>query len=730
MKFGLHAQLTELLAEGATRGQQWRVTIIEAGTSANGVTYPLGVLHEAAPKFEGARVLARSDEEHSKGTADATKTVGWLSDIKPTPAGLDATLHLLDAGGLRERLVEAWERGKKDLMGLSIVALGEIAMRAGSGPMQRVAKSIRAVRSVDLVMHPAAGGKLVAMTAAIDEESSAMLEKLCKLLEAQFPAKWAAVKDQELTEALVLTTLTEAVTEAASGKNPDPAAMQALQAELKALTEAVTAAAKSEPKGGQKPDQKPEHVDPVKLTEAARAEARQAVAYDRMVETRLRDVHPKVADRVRERASATVLTEAQLGDVLKEEVAYAEALGGRGYRQGAQVPASAKVTGLTEGERLKLALDGLFLQEDVVHEGQKIPRLRSFKEGYIAITGDRGVTGLLHEAKNIEQFITDINHGQSAVMTEAISTSTFAQALGDSIRRAMNKLYAEADQDQWKLVSDIVPAADFRTKHLVRMGGYGTLPAVNQDAAYQPLSTPTDDEETYAISKKGGLETISIEAISNDDVGLIQRIPRMLNFAAKYTLNSTVLGVLVSNPTMGDTNALFSVAHANTATGALAEATLEAGDLAIRNQTTPAGNGGGASTRKLGLKGKYLLVPTALRKTAWLLTVAQNAMAMGGVGNVASNDDAALRYIRSLGIIPVEVPHWADANDWVLAGDKMQCGILEVGFWNGREEPELFVADNPSAGSLFTNDQIQYKIRHVYGVGIYDWRNVYKAIVA
>ena len=74
--------------------------------------------------------------------------------------------------------------------------------------------------------------------------------------------------------------------------------------------------------------------------------------------------------------------------------------------------------------------------------------------------------------------------------------------------------------------------------------------------------------------------------------------------------------------------------------------------------------------------------------------------------------------------------YWTDANDWYLAADPDDIPCIEVGFLDGREEPELFVQDNPTVGSLFTHDKIAYKIRHVYGGDVLDHRGLYKAAVA
>jgi hypothetical protein len=55
--------------------------------------------------------------------------------------------------------------------------------------------------------------------------------------------------------------------------------------------------------------------------------------------------------------------------------------------------------------------------------------------------------------------------------------------------------------------------------------------------------------------------------------------------------------------------------------------------------------------------------------------------------------------------------------------------MIEIGFFGGREEPELFVQDAPNVGSLFSNDVITYKIRHIYGGGVLDFRGFVGGIV-
>jgi len=73
---------------------------------------------------------------------------------------------------------------------------------------------------------------------------------------------------------------------------------------------------------------------------------------------------------------------------------------------------------------------------------------------------------------------------------------------------------------------------------------------------------------------------------------------------------------------------------------------------------------------------------------------------------------------------PIVIPYWTTATTWWLVSDPRTAPTIEVGFFKGRQEPELFVQDNPTVGSAFTADKITYKIRFIYGYNILDYRSV------
>jgi hypothetical protein len=172
--------------------------------------------------------------------------------------------------------------------------------------------------------------------------------------------------------------------------------------------------------------------------------------------------------------------------------------------------------------------------------------------------------------------------------------------LGDSITRRLIDEYNQPDLQNWRqITSSIVPVNDFRTQRIDRIGGYGTLPAVNQGAPYQPLTSPGNEEITYALTKRGGTEDVTIEMIANDDVRAISKIPTKLGLAAANTLYQFVWNFVTtaagtatnSGATIYDSTALFTgtSGHANYVNNgsgsALSQSALSAGRLLMRSQT-------------------------------------------------------------------------------------------------------------------------------------------------
>ncbi len=325
--------------------------------------------------------------------------------------------------------------------------------------------------------------------------------------------------------------------------------------------------------------------------------------------------------------------------------------------------------------------------------------IRSIHEAYIEITGDRKVSGR----------IQDCDRGR---FREAIGTDTFANIFGNAIQGAMVVEYRRPDYySAWKKVAYTGRVDDFRSQTRYRIGGYGDLLSiVNEGDDYQVVNTPSDESVSYAVTKRGGLETITLEAIKNDNSDAVRRIPKKLAEAANRTLCKFVLSFLRDNPVIYDGVELFHASHGNLGNAALSAVSVTAARTAMRKQKEL------DSDDPLGISLRSLLVPFDLEET--------------GVNLFRRDQNQDRTFLQSQNIEVVPVWYWTDADDWCAAADPAEVPSIEVGFLDGHQEPELFLDESPSSGSLFARDMLAYKIRHIYGGAVLDYRGLYKSVVA
>jgi hypothetical protein len=75
------------------------------------------------------------------------------------------------------------------------------------------------------------------------------------------------------------------------------------------------------------------------------------------------------------------------------------------------------------------------------------------------------------------------------------------------------------------------------------------------------------------------------------------------------------------------------------------------------------------------------------------------------------------------------VPDWTDATDWLAVADPEELPCFCIGYRFGRE-PQLYIADGETMGSMFTNDEMRIKCRFIYALGVANYRGAYFEKVA
>jgi hypothetical protein len=226
---------------------------------------------------------------------------------------------------------------------------------------------------------------------------------------------------------------------------------------------------------------------------------------------------------------------------------------------------------------------------------------------------------------------------------------------------------------------------------------------------YGALASPTDEKATYAAAKRGGTEDVTLEMIKNDDVGSIVRIPVKLSARGQAHAREVRVRLHPHEPEhLRRPRVLPRRAQQPLRRGALrgrARATIAWRCSSRRSSTAPIAWASRPSTCS---------IPFDLQETAVNLF------------NRSTNLDKT--FIQDLVMTSSRSGTGPTPTTGHLA-DPADIPTIEIGFLDGREEPELFVQDNPTVGSLFTNDKITWKIRHIYGGNVTDFRGATKAVV-
>ena len=257
-----------------------------------------------------------------------------------------------------------------------------------------------------------------------------------------------------------------------------------------------------------------------------------------------------------------------------------------------------------------------------------------------------------------------------------------------------------------------------------RIDAVKTIPTVAEKGEYLPIDV-AEEWYNFATRKYGCQFDVSWEAWLADgrDLGLLQGYPATWGLSTRYTQQQ-----VFTTAYAGSTATFFSVAHANLGTGALSEANLALGIAAIRTQATPAGNVsayGGKLT---------LVVPPGLELTARQIVNSTLVVSGAGAARPELNMVAGAVNIVVDAFLP-SIDTTQGTTAWYLFCDPRIRPAIRYGFLEGFEEPEIFVKAgeaqrlfggnaDPFDGTFLTDD-IEFKLRFMFGADQVDYRGAY-----
>ena len=284
------------------------------------------------------------------------------------------------------------------------------------------------------------------------------------------------------------------------------------------------------------------------------------------------------------------------------------------------------------------------------------------------------------------------------------SSGDFGIALQDVAEKAMLKGYAEADEtfQRWTSRGSL---SDFKVSKRVDMSAFPSLRKVKEGAEYKYV-TASDRGEQIMLATYGELFSITRQAIINDDLGVFDRVPRLMGRAAIRTIGDLVYAVLNGNPKMSDNVDLFHAAtHKNVSTGAFGVSAIDAAKTKMATQKD-----GGAS---LNIRPAFLLTPVALESAAKAY--------LGAEFDPAYTDKNVPNPVRNM----VEVIADARLDDesavvTYMTANPASNDTIEVAYLDGNDQPFM------EQQSGFTVDGATFKVRMDAGVAPLSFRTMVK----
>ena len=282
------------------------------------------------------------------------------------------------------------------------------------------------------------------------------------------------------------------------------------------------------------------------------------------------------------------------------------------------------------------------------------------------------------------------------------TTSDFPILLGGGVTRTLRDAYAQAPQT-WRPLGQMTTVPDFRATTRAALGDISALEEVKEHGEYK-YGKLEEEGAPIRVTKFGKIIAITWEAVINDDLGALTRIPRAYGLAAAETESNLVWNLILSNPNFTDGTAIFVAGHGNLAAsgGAINTTTLGAARAAMRKQKSKAG-------AYLNVEPRYLVVGPDKELEAFQFTSSQYVPAKNSDINDGRN--------TSLVVI---VDGRITGNQWYLFTEAGLIDTFEYAYLEG--EPGVFTETREG----FEVDGMEIKARLVFGAAWIDYRGAYK----
>lgn len=252
----------------------------------------------------------------------------------------------------------------------------------------------------------------------------------------------------------------------------------------------------------------------------------------------------------------------------------------------------------------------------------------------------------------------------------------------------------------FKNATDLIVAADLTPELLLEGGEYkaGTL---------------EEAQHTWKLATYARKVTVSRQAIINDDLSALERVPELLGRGFRRLESNIIWELITGNAiTSVDGLSLFNAAHNNSSAQSITTAGFNAARKLMRKQTDIAGN-------TINLTPSYMMVPTDLEATAlqFLFPTGFAPAARTGADGPVTAQTAGVQLI-------VEPRLDGSATTWYLAASPGAVEGIVYGYLAGEEGPTVTTTEKRDP------DGVELLARFDFGAAVKDFRGFFRAAAA
>ena len=291
------------------------------------------------------------------------------------------------------------------------------------------------------------------------------------------------------------------------------------------------------------------------------------------------------------------------------------------------------------------------------------------------------------------------------------STSDFPLLFSNLAGKTLDAAYQE-EPHTWRPIARQRNLPDFKNANDLIVAGALTPEPLLEGGEYKS-GTLQEAQHTWKLATYARKVTLTRQAIINDDLSAMERVPEMLGRGFRRLESNIIWALITGNAvTSVDNVALFNSAHANVAGSTLTinTAGFNTARKAMRKQTDIAGN-------TINLQPSFMMVPTDLEATALQFlfpTGFAPTARTGDAGPVVNAQVAGMQLI-------VEPRLDGEADVFYLAASPGSVEGIVYGYLAGEEGPTVTTTEKRDP------DGVELLARFDFGAAVKDFRGFYRS---